>query len=549
MSQTKYQARFGHGSGVFSLTVLLIGIAPAGADTDTTFTQPEEVAKQVDVWLADEMSSAGTHAIGHVDDATYLRRVSLDLLGDLPTPEQMTAFVLDPYSGKRSDVVQKLLAEPQFGQNWARYWRDVILYRRVEQRALLVAGALVVDLTEQFNQATPWNEIARQFMTATGNVREDGRTAIFVAQESRTEETTAEMSRIFLGIQIQCAQCHDHVTDRWTRQQFHELAAFFPRVAMRPKRSLTERTFVIVGEDQKNRPRRRKNARRAHLEHHMPDLENPKAPGSLMTPKFFLTGQTLPLGTPDAERRDTLSTWVTASPWFAKAYVNRMWGELIGEGFYEPVDDIGPDRHCRAPGTIDYLADQFVQSGYHVKWLFQVIMATDLYQQTSRTRRARREAPPMVNCWQRLRADQLFNVLTSALEITEPSSENRRRGNPLRAAGPRGAFQLAFGYDPSQSRSDITGSIPQALAVMNSPQINREINGRSARTMLGRLLRAGDDDQAVIEELYLRCFAREPQPSESNECLNYVQEIGDREEAFEDILWALINSTEFFYRH
>src|SRR5262245_60833373 len=165
----------------------------------------EETAREVDRLLAEEVFKSDTEVAPRVDDAAFLRRVWLDIVGDIPTPEHITAFVLDPAKDKRERVVGELLANPQYGQNWGRYWRDVILSRKLEDRAGIVANSLVVTLTENFNENEAWDKIAANFITATGDVRENGATAIQMAQDGRTEETTAEISRIFLGIQIQCA--------------------------------------------------------------------------------------------------------------------------------------------------------------------------------------------------------------------------------------------------------------------------------------------------------------------------------------------------------
>jgi hypothetical protein len=360
------------------------------------------------------------------------------------------------------------------------------------------------------------------------------------------------MARIFLGIQIQCAQCHDHKTDRWTREQFHELTAFFPRVALRPVRDAAERTFVLVGDDRASRRPRPPDGRRGRPEHYMPDLSDPSARGTLMTPTFFLTGQHLALGTPDAVRRETLARWITESPWFAKAYVNRMWSELVGESLYVcgSVDDLGPDRTCKAPETMEYLSAQFVACGHDTGWLFQVIAATQAYQRQGRARHPVAEQPFAANCWQRLRADSLFNALASVLEFSETQQARRKQNNPrnARGRGPRAGFQLTFGYDPSEPRDEITGSIPQALTLMNAREIHRLLDANNSTTVLGRLLRDEPDDEAVCEELYLRALARLPSAEELDTCLDYVREIGSREEAFEDMLWALVNSTEFLHR-
>ena len=143
-------------------------------------------------------------------------------------------------------MVDRLLADKQFGQNWARYWRDVIFYRRKEERALLAAPAFNVWLADALNQNVHWDQIAKAIITATGDVRENGATALIMAQSADPNDTAAEVSRIFLGIQIQCAQCHNHPTDHWKREQFHQFAAFFPRIGIRPDRGGDKKSFDVV---------------------------------------------------------------------------------------------------------------------------------------------------------------------------------------------------------------------------------------------------------------------------------------------------------------
>ena len=320
---------------------------------------PAEVAQQVDRLLAEETRSLKELAAPSCDDTTFLRRVSLDITGQLPTPGKVTSFALDPDEQKRTKLVQELLASKPYGKNWGRYWRDVIMYRRSDPRALIAAGSLEAYLTECLNENRPWDAVATELITAAGDVREDGATGLIMAQLGRPEDTVAEISRIFLGVQIQCAQCHDHPTDRWSREQFHELAAFFPRVAVRPRNNDGPRSFAVVADDGPAFRRPNNNNRfRGTPEHYMPDLDDPQARGTRMQPVFFLTGGKLPFGTRDERRRDTLAEWITAqdNPWFATALVNRLWAELVGEGFYEPVDDMGPDRDPIAPKTIEYLA-------------------------------------------------------------------------------------------------------------------------------------------------------------------------------------------------
>jgi Protein of unknown function (DUF1549)/Protein of unknown function (DUF1553) len=525
-----------------------------------------QTAARVDQSLAAELSGGASIApdgggsaaalptAQRADDETFLRRVSLDLAGDSPSPEEITAFALDPSADKRAKAVERLLADTRFGENWARYWRDVIMYRRTDDRAQIVGPTLEAYLAEQFNRNAPWSEIASSFITATGDIREKGETALIMAQMGQAPEIAAETARIFMGVQVQCAQCHDHPTDRWKRKQFHELAAFFPRVDVRPVRNADKRTFQVVSRDFQL-PRRAANPNRPNrdIEHYMPDLKDPGSKGTLMQPVLFVTGQKLDTGASDTQRREALAEWLTAKkdPWFAKAFVNRIWAEMVGEGFYEPVDDMGPDRTCSAPKTLDILAMAFASRNYDVKWLYRTIAATEAYQRESRSRREPGEGAPFVaNCPQPLRADQLYDALVSALGIKEPDFLRQRGGaNPLALQrGPRGEFNRTFGFDPSQRRDEVASSIPQALVMMNSPIVNRAINARNAQSMLGQILAETKDDEAVATELYLRCLAREPKPEELKTCLAHLREAGNRGAAFEDILWALVNSTEFLHR-
>jgi hypothetical protein len=476
--------------------------------------------------------------------------VWLDIVGDIPTPEHVIAFTLDPSPDKRQRVVRELLADPQYGLNWARYWRDVIFSRRIEERALIAANALEADLSRRLNDGVSWDRVAQEFITATGDVRENGATAIIMAQEGRTEETTAEVARIFLGMQIQCAQCHDHPYDRWKREQFHELAAFFPRVGVRPVQTATRRSFQVAASDRRMRIPKNDNGNRPTPEHMMPDLEDPTAPGTLMQPVFFLTHDKLEPGALDVDRRETLAQWLTENEWFATAAVNRMWAELVGEGFYEPIDDIGPDREARAQQTLKILGQRFRRSGHDMKWLIETICATEAYQREARPRGGSESHVPFAaSVLQPLRADQLYNVTLSALDIADEEPRGRQRGGLgayQRQAGRRGQFGQTFGYDPSEPRETITGSIPQTLALMNSPQVAGAL--KADRGMLAGMLKEIDGNDELFTELYLRLLSRPPTGDELARATAYFDEVGNRKTAIEDLAWALVNSAEFRHR-
>jgi len=536
-------------SGWLSFVAILVNGLAAGAE------QPATIAAKVDQLLREEVpfANAAPKAPPRIDDERFLRRVSLDIIGRLPTPEEVTAFSLDPAADKRTTIVAKLLGDLRFGGNWGRYWRDVIMYRKSEERLQFAGSMASIEpyLIESFNQNKPWSHITTEFVTATGNGTENGACALIIVQQGQPEEIVGEVSRIFLGVQIQCAQCHDHPTDRWTREQFHQLAAFFPRIASRPNQQTREISIVATDVEPRQLFRRpMMNRGIGTLEHRMSDPKNPQSEGKLMQPVLFATGDNLPIGTPDAERRGSLAKWITEkeNPYFAKAFVNRMWSELTGEGFYEPIDDIGPDRHATAPKALEYLAREFADTGYDLKWLFRVITATAMYQLPSSPRRGPEDPPMQHNVAQRLRADQVFDNLLLVLEASEPAPPPGVLGPAaLRFAGPRRQFTTAFGYDPSTRRDEIQSSIPQALAMMNSPLIAGALRG-TGNTMLARKLAAINDDSSLVQELYLRVLGREASQSELATCQQFVKEVNNRTEAFEDVLWGLINSAEFLHR-
>ncbi len=536
------------------LPVVVTGmLGLVGAAIAVDHSNPLEVAAKVDASLLAELPATSAQPMQKIGDEEFLRRAYLDIIGHIPSPEEVTAFALSPASDKRAKTVEKLLADERFGENWGRYYRDVIMYRKTEDRAEIVSGQLEDYLKKEFNTNASWAKIATEMVTAIGDGTANGACALIIAQQGQPEEVVSEVSRIFLGVQIQCAQCHDHPTDRWKREQFHELAAFFPRTASRVILTPDRRDISVVAQDMflgRGRPGMANRRFVGTAEHYMSDLKNPTDKGKLMTPVFFATGDKLPLGTKDADRRGSLAKWMTEqeNPYFAKAFVNRLWSELNGEGFYEPVDDIGPDRDCNSPKTLEYLAKEFAKTNYDIKWLFRTITATSLYSAPSAPRRNPDQTAMQNNVAQRLRGDQLFDNLLNALGVSEPKPPAIMAGNPLgRRFSPRGNFNIVFGYDPSERRDEVAGSIPQALVFMNGANVNAGIRA-SGRTALAKMMSEIKDDQALVTEIYLRVLAREPSSNEMQTCLAYVKKVDNRSEAFEDLQWSLINSTEFLHR-
>ena len=314
----------------------------------------------------------------------------------------------------------------------------------------------------------------------------------------------------------------------------------------------------------------------------MPDLADP-AKSIPMKPRFLFASEgspKVPDGLAPAQLRELAASYITGQdgPWFARAYVNRIWTVLMGEGFYELVDDIGPERSVKGEEILFPLADQWRAGGYDVRWLFRTILNTQAYQ-----RRARSSSSPAglaqmaAVCPSRLRADQIFEALAVALDLP-------REGDPAPAAAPktvvqasaggpksgkkaaeaaglagavdrkgrapanlRQPFDKLFGVDPSTLPDEVLGTIPQALFLMNGPIVHARTSARPDAP-LGRILARSSSDREALDALYLRVLSRKPNAKELEVVGGYLARSADRAEAFEDVYWSLINSTEFLSR-
>jgi hypothetical protein len=511
------------------------GVIPAAVwrSASTAPLSSTEIDRLIDA----ELVKAGVKPAASVTDEQFIRRVYLDLTGRLPLPADVTEFLADRTPNKRSRLIDRLLASPEFAGHWSRYWGEVIASRSNDFRTQIFVRAFETWMAGRLQQNASWAAITRDLLTATGDVRfdrpQENGAAFFLLAHIGADgitERAAETSRIFLGIQLQCAQCHDHPFDEWKRTQFHELAAYFARTKERPLREGKK----FVGLTLFSRP---------FGEHRMPDKNDPKR-GTLMQPRF-LDGKGLGFRVGDGERRRALADEVTSpdNPWFAAAYVNRIWGVLLGQSFYQPVDDMGPQRDAIFPTVLPRLAAGFRGSGYDIKGLFRVILNSKTYQRQARPA-AQHTLFAAVNPT-RLPADALWQSLVNVLgRMTPPQKFAGAAGPFRRPAGLEGMVIQAFGFDPSARPETVEGSIPQALLLMNNPQVNQKIQARGTN-LLGRILSAYPDNKDAVRIVYLRTLARRPTEREMNRCLEYVRRVGNRAEAFEDLLWALVNSTEF----
>ena len=497
---------------------------------------PEATAAAVDAALA-RGSAAGPRA----DDAAFLRRVTLDLTGKLPDPAAIDKFVADASAEKRAKVVDELLASDAYAINWGRYWRDTVTYHTPASANYLRWKLFDAWWTDQLRNNRPWNEVVATLVTASGVNDELAPVNYLTALYGNPGEVAATTSRVFLGVQIQCAECHDAKGGApWKRQQFHEFAAFFGRAKLIQHKDVDGRGTPYAIES------------RADGQYRMTDKKDPTHLID-MAPRFF-TGEGLGLDTTDAERRQLLAKVLTdpKNPWFAKCYVNRVWTALLGWGFYPSVTDLGPTAEpVRHKEALTILTNAWLENGYDVKWLFRTIARTEAYQRRPPDAVAAAAPPPAV-CPVRLRPEQIFEALQKALEFDE---NDKTIPAPAPGSGPacprhtglRHMVYQAFKADPSAPAAEVEGTIPQALLMMNSALVH-SYTSASGKTLLAELLAQKKTDAEIVTALYERVLARKPTAEDLSTCQRYIARVGDRKEALEDVLWALVNSTEFLLK-
>jgi len=437
-----------------------------------------------------------------VDDETFLRRVSIDLTGTVPTRKEIRAFVDDPDPKKRSKKIDELLETDAWARKWARYWRSAVFYNSNAPNSMVNRQAFEDWLFEEFKAGSPWDRIVAEMISASpkrvrkrkaqdnGWEQDYGPNNFILACERKPEVIASNSARLFMGISIGCAECHDHPFDQWSREQFHELAAFF-----------------------------------APGKYYMTDQYDPTEK-SLVQAKFLL-GEQPPASLKPDQRRVAVAAYLIYNPdnyWFARAYVNRMWNELIGDGFYS-VDSLGPDKEVMHKLVVNRLAATFRYAAFDVKWLFRTITNSRTYQREIRTIDEDRDLFTGVRP-ARLRP---YEVAASTRQLLGEDRNIERTINRI------------FDADPSVPQRDLEGSMQQALLFMNNGAIQRRLAGSGLKKQLAKIK---SNDQ-LVREAFLGVLARSPNERELKRYTSYLASAKNRNEAIDDILWVLFNSAEF----
>ena len=503
-----------------------------------------ETAAEIDALFITAWQKNSIEPAPAATDEEFVRRLYLDLAGRIPATSETREFLTSTSETKRSELVEQLLDGPAFVRHFTIIWRNALIPQAFNEPGTraLVPG-FEAWLWKHFSEDTAYDQIVRELITTPidfGNNQSgllqsaNSPSAFFIVRQLQPENLATGTSRAFLGVRLDCAQCHDHPFYKWKRDQFWSMAAFYSGFK-RPDNADPDNPAMMMNV--------RENA----------DAHSIKVPstGNVVDAKF-LTG-TAPDWTEKPQPREVLANWITArdNPWFAKMAVNRLWAQFLGQGIVQPVDDFSDNNPPSHPEVLNLLAEQFVTHDYDLQFLVRTIAATRVYQTTSRQTHESQSDPNQFAraALRGLTPEQFFDSLAEAVGYYQPY----RTDNPFVIDGdtPRGRFLELF-RDESESPLMKETTILQALAMMNGEFIDDATTLDKSQT-----LRAVADfplmtNDEKLDTLFVAALSRRPTDSERATFGKFIADggtTGDAKSAMADIFWALLNSSEFLLNH
>lgn len=466
-------------------------------------------------------------------DDEFLRRSALDVCGVLPSVAEVQAFLDDKTPDKRARWIDRLLERPEYADLWTLKWSDLL---RSNRRAIQPKGVYVLQhwLHDKIAANVPFDQIARELLTSQGDTFTQPAANYYRVARDPTSlaETTAQL---FFGIRLQCAKCHNHPFERWTQDDYYSLAAFFARVRQKSEPTTTAGAAELIYEDRTG------------------EVTNPRT-GQVVPPRP-LGGK--PGATGMQNRRQALADWITRpdNAFFARSMVNRIWFHVMGRGIVDPVDDFRDSNPSANDELLDALAKDFVSHGFDVRQLLRTILNSRTYQLSARTNEWNQDDNRYFShaTTRLLSAEQLLDAICMATHAPE-----KYAGMPLGTRAtqlPDGEIQHVFLKTFGQPARELAcecereneSSLTQALQLVNGATINEKV--RQPEGHLHHLLNAKKPDREVVTELYLATLSRRPNDAEIKTALAHVAKGKDRAKAWEDVQWALLNSSEFLFRH
>tara|TARA_R110002072_G_C7978996_1_gene536062 strand:- start:64657 stop:67230 length:2574 start_codon:yes stop_codon:yes gene_type:complete len=495
----------------------------------------DEIVRQADELLAELWQANAVTPTVPADDSELLRRVYLDLAGRTPSVSEVRAFDNDKSLNRFESLVDRLLKSPDHASHLATVWRTFLIPEGVDLTAFGGVEAFDEWLARRFASGDSYDDIVRSLLLADGRLVRSGPLLFYSAAKLDPDQLASRTARVFLGMRLECAQCHDHPFEPWAQDEFWGFAAFFARIS-RPKGTLESVSTVLRVSD----------VDRGEVM--LPDTEQ------IVAPKFldgaeFLDGDGAPA------RRQQLADWLTAAknPFFARATANRVWGQLFGKGIVDPIDDFGLEHQPKSPELLDLLAGHFVSTDFSLRELFRSVVLSKAYRLSSGAASvddARSEFFAQMNI-KTLSAEQVYDCISVATLLDSGAADDGMAFNVARIGNSsRAAFIQQF-RTPVGRNTEYQGGIPQALTLMNGGLIEGA-TGLSSSGLLKSLEAPFFTNKDRIEVLYLATLSRRPRSSEWELLNGYISDDArgsELQEGLADILWALLNSAEFTLNH
>lgn len=554
----------------FAVAVLCVAWAAMGvaarAAGDESYGIPQVafINEQVSAGWAD----AGLEPSAAATDGEWCRRVHLDVIGRIPTIDELQAFLGDSSPTKKADLVARLLGDDavdEYARNWTDIWTTVLIGRDVENDNVSRPG-MRQWLRRAFSKNMPYDRFMEQLVTATGaNTNKEGvenfngaTNFLTGKMEEGGVQATAKTAQIFLGVQVQCTQCHNHPFNKGKQNQFWEMNAFFRQAAAlrRFEQTMDIQSIELVDQDFAGEGGDPQAAEIYYeLRNGLKKVAYPVfVDGTEISQSGYLPGKAENGEAYGVNRRQELARLIKASPLLPKAIVNRMWAHFLGYGFTKPIDDLGEHNPPSHPELLDGLAERFREQSFDLKELVRWIVLSKPYGLSSRVSAKNAKDDPTLGekpkfshfYLRQMRAEDLYESLltaTAADESRAGEAAAKKKDEWLKQ------FIIAFGTDEGDDSTTFNGSIAQVLMMFNGDLV-KVATSTGKGGFLDRVAASGGKNAAKIDALYLAALARKPSTKEvaaANKLM--VDRKGDAIGALQDIWWAVLNSNEFIVNH
>ncbi len=524
-----------------------VSVFTAAVPQGTLLTEMPEPNNFVDKHVFENLRQIGIPPSGVCDDSTFIRRVTLDIIGRLPNEKESLEFLASQEKNKREILIDRLLRNPGYADYFASKWTPLLKNRRDEASDITANFAFHAWMRDSLLSNVPYDQIVRELLAATGTVVGNPPVAWYKRVKDPKEQLE-DIAQLFLGVRMQCAQCHHHPFERWSQDDYYSFAAFFSQIGRKPTGTR--------GEDMIFHKRGRASA------------TNVKS-GEILTPAAL--GDAVGEIPPDEDPRLQLANWMSAksNPFFAKALVNRYWKHFFKRGLIEPEDDIRDTNPPTNPELLAALEQHFIESGFDLKELVRAITRSKTYQLSSKPNPMNLKDRQNYSRFypRRLQAEVLLDAiddLTGAqTRFANLPAGTRAIALPDNSYNRASGFLKVFGRPESQSVCECervkSSSLAQSLHLINSNEIKLKLSGGNSRA--AQLGKDGKTDQEKVEQLYRIAFARKPDSKELKIALDYVNGsitdvsgqsvnlLKQKRENYQDLIWALMNTKEFLFNH